>query len=219
MKKLKVIPVEIVYSWETGTHYLRIVGRPLTKEEFHRLRWRGLIYGAFGMDAAEMEIPEGWYLSEEYEELEKLGFTVEKEIKEFIDRKREYRRKSRLVREVAGKAGIKCPKCGRRLEVGEWTDRGAVLLCYRDEYSAVIKVDVVENKYEVVDEGFDEDKNREYGVRLFWYKPLLETLDVEEAKAEIMKESGVVGACLICGETLETIAEVVEHLRKVHGRD
>lgn len=216
-KNLKVIPVRIVYSWETGMKYLKVVGHPLDKNEFSKLKKKGLIHGIFGLDASEMEIPQGWYLTEEYEKLEELGFTVSKEIKEFIDKERQHRKKSRFVREVADKASIRCPECGQKLILGKWTDKGATLHCYKHNYTAVIKVE--DKKYKVIDKGYDEEKNREYNVEFFWDSILLETLDVEKAKAQIMKKREAIGSCLICGETLKTLKEVLEHLRKVHGCD
>lgn len=207
------IPVEIIRSWESGAIHLKLIGRPLSKAEFSTLLKNDLIYKMESEN--DEEIPGGWYIVPNIEKIEKLiGRTFNNNILNHLERQREESRKLDKAYELAQNFVAKCPKCGERLEAAEWNSAlRATLRCYRHKYTAV--VDLAKNQ--VLDEGFDDEKNKEYGVELWWYKALLRTGEVKKAKAEIMKRRPI-GVCTICGISLPTPQDVLQHLKE-HGCD
>jgi len=176
---MKVITVSCLSSWEIGGLHLRIRGKPLTKEEFSILHQRNMIYPLFGEMADDSELPAGWYITDDYKELERLGFTFESEVKKEIDKYREYRRRADEMQSLSESFDIRCPKCHEKLIAAVWSDERAVLRCFRHNFSAVV------DRNGVIDQGFDEDKNREYGTVLFWYNAVFRHGSIEKAKAEI----------------------------------
>lgn len=214
MKGTKTIPVEALTSWEIGGLHLRIVGKPLSKEEFSFLRKKGFIYDLFGEFAAESELPEGWYIDKQkLDEMEKHGFTVDDEIKKLVDKYFDDRRRSNEMRQIAEQFDLRCPRCNEKLVVGQWSPERAILRCYMHKYTAVV------NRNGVIDQGFDDEKRKEYGDVLFWEKAVFNHGSVEKAKKAIMEERRSVGVCMICGKRLDTWGDVIEHLQKVHGTD
>jgi hypothetical protein len=209
-QKSDVIDVEWEYSWETGCEYLRLRST-LPKQDFMKLFKAELVYHINKEN--DLEIPSGWYISKNYLEIEKLiGYSFDSKVKKKIDEINERQRKSDEVMQKARLLRLKCPICSNLLELGEWNEKGAAIMCYKDKYTAVWSVEKG-----VLDEGLDETKNKEYGVKMWWYKCLLETMDVTLAKQMIEKEKHF-AYCDVCGEELESMEELMEHLHE-HGCD
>jgi len=180
---MKVIPVSCLTSWEIGGLHLRILGKPLTNAEFSLLRQRDMVYPLFGETADDSELPPGWYIIDDYEELERLGFTFEPGVKKEIDNYREYRRRADEMQDLSEGFGIRCPKCHEKLVAATWNDERAVLQCFKHNFTAVV------DRNGVIDQGFDVEKNKEYGNVLFWYNAVLRHGSIEKAKAEISRNS------------------------------
>ena len=178
----KIIPVSCLTSWEVGGLHLKIRGKPLTKSEFSLLRQHDIIYPLFDEVADDSELPAGWYITDNYEELEKLGFMFEAKVKERINKYREYRRRADEMRSLSESFDISCPKCHEKLVAATWNDKRAVLRCFRHDFSAIV------DRNGVIDQGFDEVKNKEYGVILFWYNTVFRFGSIKKAKAEISGE-------------------------------
>ncbi len=166
-KEMKVIPVNCLTSWEIGGLHLKIRGKPLTGAEFSLLRQRDMIYPLFGETADDSELPPGWYITDDYEQLEQLGFTFEHVVKKEIDNYHEYRRRADEMRSLSESLDIRCPKCHEKLVAAEWNDERAVLKCFQCDFTAVA------DRNGIIDQGFDEEKNEEYGGVLFWYNAVL----------------------------------------------
>jgi len=208
----KVVKVELLTSWEIGGLHLRIVGHPFSKDEFRLLKRKELVWGLFGELACENELPPGWYITTEYEELEKLGFTFEDDVKRKIDEYRLERKRMAEMQEIAENMDIRCPVCNKKLVVGQWSGERAILRCYEHGYTAVV------NRDGIIDAGFDEEKNEEYGVSFGWDALLFRLGDVEKAKIYSMKRTPSLGVCLICQKILKTPGELLKHLKE-HGCD
>jgi len=177
-KKMKIIPVSCMSSWEIGGLHLKIRGKPLTNTEFSLLKERDMIYPLFGEMADDSELPPGWYITDDYKELERLGFTFEPKVKKEIDNYREYRQRADEMRSLSESFDIRCPKCGEKLVAATWNDERAVLRCFRHDFTAVV------GRNGIIDQGFDEQKNKEYGNVLFWYNAVLRHGSIEKAKEE-----------------------------------
>lgn len=208
----KVIKVELLTSWEIGGLHLRIIGHPFTKDEFRLLKGKELVWGLFGELASENELPPGWYITTEYEELEKLGFTFEDDVKKRIDEYRAERKRMTEMREIAERMDLNCPKCGAKLVVGQWSAERAILRCYKHNYTAVV------DRNGIIDAGFDKEKNDEYGVSFGWDALVFRFGNIEKAKIYSMKRTPSLGVCLICQKVFKTPSELLEHLRE-HGCD
>jgi ribosomal protein S27AE len=211
----KIIPVELVYSWEVGRVFLRLVGKSLNREEFKKLKEKNLVYGLFGESAWDNELPEGWYISKDYEKIEEIiGYSFSDEIKKEINKIREKDKAYKMVEDVLSKLKIKCPVCGENLILTRWSDKGGALSCFKHDYVVVCNA---EGK--ILDGGFSDEKDKEYNVPYFWERLLLTYMDVEKAKAVAMRENPTVGFCTICNEKLETPEDVIRHLKEVHKCD
>jgi len=163
------IEVEMIYSWEVGSYLLKIVGKPFTYPEFSLLKKEGLIwYERYDND---LEVPPGWYISAEFEKIEKLtGKKFPVHIKEKINQERNKRNALDKTYEIGSSFSVSCPVCGQELEMACWDVGVVVKRCYKHRYSAVINT--VEQK--IIDEGFDKEKNEEYRVPMFWDKVLMD---------------------------------------------
>jgi len=169
---LKIIPCHLVYSLETGTTYLKIEGKPLTREEFNLLRRNDLIFGMFREYAWDNEIPQGWYLDKDIRRLEQLGFTVPTDVKRELLEEQERIKKLNNAEKVARKAAdeLTCPKCGKNLALAVWKPHAATLTCYDCRYDAVIAIRG--ESYKLVKAGFFDEMQKETGV--FWYYKVME---------------------------------------------
>jgi len=182
-KEMKVIPVSCLTSWEIGGLHLKIRGKPLTNVEFSLLKERDMIYPLFGEMADDSELPPGWYITDDYEQLERFGFTFELKVKKEIDNYREYRQRVDEMRSLSESFDIRCPECGEKLVAATWNAERAVLRCFRHDFTAVV------DRNGIIDQGFDKDKNKEYGNVLFWYNAVLRHGSIEKAKAEINRNN------------------------------
>jgi len=206
----KVIDVEWKYSWETGCDYLKLRST-LPKQDFMKLYKAGLVYHISEED--ELEVSSGWYISWNYSEIEKLiGYSFDSKVKKEIDEMKEEQRKCNEVLKKVEKLEIKCPICGNLLTLAELNEKGAVIRCYKDRYTAVWSTEKG-----VIDEGLDEAKNKEYGMIDGWYSYVLETMDVKLAKQLIEKEKHF-AYCDACDEELDDVGALIEHLHE-HGCD
>jgi len=219
---MKEIDVELLTSWEVGGMHLRIVGRPFAADSFRRLLAQDAIYKEEYEN--DEELPGGWYLDirKGLEAIEAEGYAVSEGVKARVLEYRDRLQRMPAVEKRVFSWQLQCPICREPLQAGEWTDEGdvirATLKCYRDSYCAVLKGTLDREEYEVIDAGFDDEKNKEYQVELFWEKAVLAHGSVGKAKAAIMEQSKV-GACLICGIDLADMQAVLDHLQSVHGCD
>jgi len=84
----------------------------------------------------------------------------------------ERRKASQAMKQLAQNTVVKCPKCGDRLQPGSWSFAMATMHCYSHKFTAVLRADG-----KIEDQGFDDEKNREYGVQLFWERIIARNLE------------------------------------------
>ena len=91
---------------------------------------------------------------------------------------------SAAMEKLAGATIIPCPKCGKPLRAGTWSRAAAIMRCYRDKYTVILRTD---GKAE--DEGFDDERNKERNLMWGWETQVFRRLTYpeEEAKEQLQK--------------------------------
>lgn len=196
---------------EAGTLVLKLDKR-LEKDDFLKLLRMGFLYKE--EEENDSGVPPGWYVDAEPEQLEKFDFELAPEIKEIIEAERIRKMKMDETWAKMKKMERYCPRCKRRLYVSGATEHMRGLLSCPEEcdYDEVWDVS---DEPRLVDAGYVDEKDEEYGFTL-WYYPLLDGFTVEEAKKLHEKED--LAFCEICMTTLNA-ESFLDHLKRAHGCD